>query len=193
MSFSTLKKTGIAILTVGLLTKGFGWAMGLYNLKSNLNYKIKFNRVQKVYFENLEPKVTIVLTIEILNTSNFKLNVKDYSTTILSPAGSLIANTETSELDLAAQKSFIKDLTVTISIAQFLISLAGSYKLQYVSRFTIAGIQITTPTSTLDVGPQILEATKGIAAIKTFIAAYCKKPVNGLTGISSNQLIPYIQ
>ena len=193
MSFSTLKKTGIAILTVGLLTKGFGWAMGLYNLKSNLNYKIKFNRVQKVYFENLEPKVTIVLTIEILNTSNFKLNVKDYSTTILSPAGSLIANTETSDLDLAAQKSFVKDLTVTISIAQFLISLAGSYKLQYVSRFTIAGIQITTPTSSLDVGPQILEATKGIAAIKTFIAAYGKKPVNGLAGISSNQPIPYIQ
>lgn len=193
MSFSTLKKTGIAILTVGLLTKGFGWAMGLYNLKSNLNYKIKFNRVQKVYFENLEPKVTIVLTIEILNTSNFKLNVKDYSTTILSPAGSLIANTETSDLDLAAQKSFVKDLTVTISIAQFLISLAGSYKLQYVSRFTITGIQITTPTSTLDVGPQILEATKGIAAIKTFIAAYGKKPVNGLGAISSNQLIPYIQ
>lgn len=193
MSFSTLKKTGIAILTVGLLTKGFGWAMGLYNLKSNLNYKIKFNRVQKVYFENLEPKVTIVLTIEILNTSNFKLNVKDYSTTILSPAGSLIANTETSDLDLAAQKSFIKDLTVTVSIAQFLISMAGSYKLHYVSRFTIAGIQITTPTSSLDVGPQILEATKGIAAIKTFIAAYGKKPVNGLAGISSNQPIPYIQ
>ena len=90
-------------------------------------------------------------------------------------------------------KSFVKDLTVTISIAQFLISLAGSYKLQYVSRFTITGIQITTPTSSLDIGPQILEATKGIAAIKTFIAAYGKKTVNGLGAISSNQLIPYIQ
>jgi len=193
MSFSTLKKTGIAILTVGILTKGFGWAMGLYNLKSNLNYKIKFNRVHKLYFEKLEPNVTVVLTIEIYNTSNFKLEVKDYSTTILSPAGSLIANTETSDINIPPQESLKKDLTINISIAQFLISLTNSYKLKYVSRFTIAGIQITTPTSTLDIGPQILEATKGIATVKMFLAAYGKKPVNGLGAVSSNQLIPYIQ
>ena len=111
-----LKNTaiGVGITIIGL--KAIQYAMGLSSLDRNFKYDITFNRIHRIYLNDAQIRATIIVNIICYNGTTITLNAKNFSTSITSPEGYLLANTTPIDISIGPGQTYKREVEVDANI-----------------------------------------------------------------------------
>lgn len=185
---STLKKIAIATGVGFVGFKAIQYAMGLSSLDRNFKYDITFNRIHRIYLNDAQIRATIIINIICYNGTTITLNAKNFSTSITSPEGYLLANTTPIDISIGPGQTYKREVEVDANIFGFVSSFSTSYKLKGINRLTLFGIPITTKPYTIDVGPYMAAAVEKLAWVKALIGSN-KKDTPVVSGLSENTAV----
>lgn len=189
---SIIRKLAIGAAITTLAYKGVKWVSGALSLDKNFNYDITFNRIHRVYLQDFQLRVSIVLNVILYNGSSIGLKATNFSTSISSSEGYLLATTDPVDILLTPGQTHKTEVTVDANVIGFLTGLSTSYKLKGVNMLTVLGMPITTKPFIIDVGPYIKQATDGLAWVKTFLASHKKQTETGgvVSGLKEGDRTP---